>query len=54
MAERRRPGRYPAAVRERACGWCGRRDEHDSLWVAICSVSENCGMTAESQIAGPV
>lgn len=49
MAEQRRPGRYPAEMRDRAVrmvfeaeGFCG------SQWEAICSVAEKLGPSPET------
>ena len=45
----RRPGRYPAEVRERAVGLVlDHQGEYDTQWAAITSIAEKFGMTAET------
>ena len=41
--------RYPVEVRERAVRLVmEHRGEYESEWAAICSISQKCGMTAET------
>ena len=49
MPDQRRPGIYPAELRERAVRMV-REHEHEygSQWEAICSVAEKLGPTAET------
>jgi transposase len=45
----RRPGRYPAEVRERAVRLVlDHQGEYDTQWAAITSIAEKFGMTAET------
>lgn len=49
MSERRRPGRYPAEMRERAVRMVlEHQHEYGSQWEAISSVAEKLGPTAET------
>ena len=49
MREQRRPGRYPAELRDRAVRMVFEAEKHcDSQWEAIVSVAEKLGPTAES------
>lgn len=49
MTEQRRPGRYPAELRERTVRMVFEAQAHcDSEWEAICSVAEKVGPTAET------
>ena len=49
MAEQRRPGRYPAEMRERAVRMVREGEaEYGSEWAAICAVAEMLGPTAET------
>jgi hypothetical protein len=48
MSEQRRPGRYPAEMRDRAVRLVFEAEQHsDSQWEAICSVAEGPGGTQE-------
>ena len=47
MTEQRRPGRYPAEMRDRAVRMVFEAERHGgSQWEAICSVAEKLGPTA--------
>ena len=49
MTEQRRPGRYPAELRERAVRMVFEAERHTgSRWEAICSVAEKLGPTSET------
>lgn len=49
MSEQRRPGRYPAELRERAVRMVFEAERHTgSQWEAICSVAEKLGPSAET------
>lgn len=49
MTEKRRPGRYPAEIRERAVRMVAEATgSYGSEWEAICSVAEKLGPTAET------
>ena len=49
MTEQRRPGRYPAELRERAVRMVFEAEQHTgSRWAAICSVAEKLGPTPET------
>ncbi len=49
MTEQRRPGRYPAELRDRTVRMVFEAEEHcGSQWEAICSVAEKVGPTAET------
>lgn len=49
MAEQRRPGRYPAALRERAVRLVFEAEKHTgSQWEAICLVADKLGPTPET------
>jgi transposase len=49
MSDQRRPGRYPAEMRERAVRMVlEHQGEYGSQWEAICSVAEKLGPTAET------
>ncbi len=49
MTEQRRPGRYPAEMRDRAVRMVlEHQHEYGSQWEAICSVAEKLGPTAET------
>ncbi len=49
MAVQRRPGRYPAEMRERAVRMVFKAEQHTGLrWEAICSVAEKLGPTSET------
>jgi transposase len=49
MSEQRRPGRYPVEIRERAVRMVFESERRcGSQWVAICSVAEKLGPTAET------
>jgi transposase len=49
MAEQRRPGRYPAEMRDRAVRLVFEAAQRSgSQWEAICSVAEKLGPTAET------
>ncbi len=49
MTEQRRPGRYPAELRERAVRMVFEAERHTgSQWEAICSVAEKLGPTPET------
>ncbi len=49
MTEQRRPGRYPAELRDRAGRMVFEAEQHtESRWEAICSVAEKLGPTAET------
>jgi len=49
MAEQRRPGRYPAELRERAVRMVFEAERHSgSQWEAITSVAEKLGPTPET------
>jgi transposase len=49
MPEQRRPGKYPAELRERAVRMVFECERHaNSQWDAICSVAEKLGATAET------
>ena len=47
--QQRRPGRYPAELRERAVGMVFEAEQHTgSRWAAMCSVAEKLGPTPET------
>jgi transposase len=49
MSEQRRPGKYPAELRDRAVRIVFEAERHaNSQWDAICSVAEKLGPTAET------
>lgn len=49
MTEQRRPGRYPAEVRDRAVRMVFEAEQYSaSQWEAICSVADKLGPTAET------
>ena len=49
MTEQRRPGRYPAELRERTVRMVFEAEAHsDSQWEAICSVAAKVGPTPET------
>ncbi len=49
MSEQKRPGRYPAELRERAVRMVvEHRHEYGSEWDAMCSVAEKLGPTPET------
>lgn len=49
MSDQRRPGRYPAELRERAVRMVVEATpNHGSQWEAICSVAQKLGPTAET------
>ncbi len=49
MSEQRRPGRYPAEMRDRAVRMVFEAEQHcDSQWEAICSIAEKLGPTPET------
>ncbi len=49
MTQQRRPGKYPAEMRDRAVRMVFEAEQHcDSRWAAICSVAEKLGPTAET------
>jgi transposase len=49
MPKQRRPGKYPAELRERAVRMVFEAERHaNSQWDAICSVAEKLGPTAET------
>jgi len=49
MTDQKRPGRYPAEMRERAVRMVFEAEQHTgSRWGAICSVAEKLGPTAET------
>src|SRR3954465_2842751 len=49
MPEQRRPGKYPAELRERAVRMVFECERHaNSQWDAICSVAEKLGTRAET------
>ena len=49
MTEQRRPGKYPAELRDRAVRMVFEAAQHtDTQWQAICSVAEKLGPTAET------
>ena len=49
MTQQRRPGRYPAEMRDRAVRMVLEAEQYaDSRWAAICSVAEKLGPTAET------
>ena len=49
MTEQRRPGRYPAELRDRAVRMVFEAEQHSgSQWEAIRSVAEKLGPTAET------
>lgn len=49
MTDRRRPGRYPAEMRERAVRMVvEHQHEYGSQWEAICSVADKLGPTPET------
>ena len=49
MTEQRRPGRYPAEMRERAVRMVFEAEQHcGSQWEAISSVAEKLGPTPET------
>jgi transposase len=49
MAEQRRPGKYPAEMRDRAVRMVFEAEQHcDSQWEAIRSVAEKLGPTSET------
>jgi transposase len=49
MAEQRRPGRYPAELRDRAVRLVFEAEQHtESQWEAIRSVADKLGPTAET------
>ena len=49
MAEQRRPGRYPAELRDRAVRLVFEAERHtESQWEAIRSVADKLGPTAET------
>lgn len=49
MSEQRRPGKYPAEMRERAVRMVlEHQRDYGSQWEAICSVAEKLGPTAET------
>ncbi len=49
MTEQRRPGRYPAEMRDRAVRMVFEAEGHSgSQWAAIVSVSNKLGMTSET------
>ena len=49
MPEQRRPGKYPAELRERAVRMVFEAERQaNSQWDAICSVAEKLGPTAET------
>jgi transposase len=47
--KQRRPGKYPAELRDRAVRMVFEAEQHrDNQWQAICSVAEKLGPTAET------
>lgn len=45
MSEQRRPGKYPAELRDRAVRMVFEAERHSgSQWEAICSVAEKLGL----------
>lgn len=49
MSTQRRPGRYPAELRDRAVRMVLEAEQHtSSRWEAICSVAEKLGPTPET------
>ena len=49
MSEQKRPGRYPAEMRERAVRMVFEAEQHTgSRWEAMCSVAEKLGPTPET------
>jgi len=49
MTEQRRPGRYPAEMRDRAVRMVFEAERHTgSQWEAICSVADKLGPTPET------
>jgi transposase len=49
MTEQRRPGKYPAEMRDRAVRMVFEAEQHcGSQWEAICSVADKLGPTAET------
>ena len=49
MTVQRRPGKYPAELRDRAVRMVFEAEQHsDSQWAAISSVAEKLGPTAET------
>ncbi len=49
MTDQKRPGRYPAEMRERAVRMVFEAEQHTgSRWEAICSVAEKLGPTPET------
>ncbi len=49
MTEQRRPGRYPAELRDRAVRMVLEAERHTaSRWEAICSVADKLGPTPET------